>query len=87
MLFSLLDKSEGGRVSSEFDEASQKLQDYSECLGIEVNERINILDMLKECDDYHSHCLIEVQKTSSVSENSFGERKGKRPMNPFANSE
>ena len=67
-IFFLTDKSEGGRVSSEFDEASQKLQDYSECLGIEVNERINILDMLKECQDYQSHCLVEVQKTSSVSE-------------------
>lgn len=61
------DKAEGGRVSSEFDEASQRLQDYSECLGIEVNERINILDMLKDCQDYHSHCLSEVQKTASVS--------------------
>ena len=61
------DKSEGGRVSSEFDEASQKLQDYSECLGIEVNERINILDMLKDCYDYHSHGFVEVQKTCSVS--------------------
>lgn len=61
------DKAEGGRVSSEFDEASQKLQDYSECLGIEVNERINILDMLKDCQDYLNHCLTQVQKTSSVS--------------------
>ena len=54
-------------MSSEFDEASQKLQDYSECLGIEVNERINILDMLKDCQDYHTHCFTEVQKTASVS--------------------
>ena len=61
------DKSEGGRVSAEFDEACQRLQDFSECLGIEVNERINILDMLKDCDGYHTQCLVEVQKTSTVS--------------------
>ena len=61
------DKSEGGRVSAEFDEASQKLQDYSECLGIEVNERINVLDILKDCEDYQTQCLVEGQKTSSVS--------------------
>ena len=54
-------------MSSEFDEASQKLQDYSECLGIEVNERINILDMLKDCEEYQTQCHAEVQKTSSVS--------------------
>ena len=54
-------------MSAEFDETSQKLQDYSECLGIEVNERINILDMMKDCEDYQTQCLLEVQKTSSVS--------------------
>lgn len=54
-------------MSAEFDEASQKLQDYSECLGIEVNERINVLDMMKDCEDYQTQCLLDVQKTSSVS--------------------
>ncbi len=55
-------------MSGEFDEASQKLQDYSECLGIEVNERINVLDMLKDCEEYQTQCLVEVQKTSTVSQ-------------------
>ena len=45
------------------------MQDYNECVGIEVNERINVLDMLKECDEYQTQCLVEVQKTSSVSKN------------------
>ena len=54
-------------MSSEFDEASQKLQDFSECLGIEVNERINILDMLNDCEKYQSNCLDEMRKTCSVS--------------------
>lgn len=67
----LTDKSAGGRVSSEFNEASQKLQDYCECLGIEVNERINILDMLKECKVFTAYRLTELQKTAAVSFNGY----------------
>ena len=60
------DKSAGGRVSQEFEDASQKLQDYCECLGVEVNERINILDMLKECKKHCSWQLAEVERTLAV---------------------
>lgn len=62
------DKSAGGRVSQQFEEASQRLQDYCECLGIEVNERINILDMLKECTIFTAYRLAELQRTSTVSD-------------------
>lgn len=61
------DKSAGGRVSAEFEDASQKLQDYCECLGIEVNERINILDMLKECKTFTAYRLAELHRTFTVS--------------------
>ena len=61
-----LDKSAGGKFSNEFEEASQKLQDYCECLGIEVNERINILDMLRECQRYLTLRLAEFQHTTKV---------------------
>ncbi len=60
------DKSEGGRFSGEFEEASHKLQDYCECLGIEVNERINMVDMLTECKAYMSRQLAELQETAKV---------------------
>ena len=45
--------------------------------------------MLKECEDYHSHCLVEVQKTSSVSDEdeSLGRKEGEGLMTLFANSE
>ena len=61
-----LDKSAGGKFSNEFEEASQKLQDYCECLGIEVNERINILEMLRECQKYLTLRLAEFQHTAKV---------------------
>jgi len=62
-----LDKSDGDRVSREFNIASQKLQDYCECLGVEVNERINILDMLKDTKAYTAHKLTEYKSTVLVS--------------------
>ncbi len=60
------DKSAGGRVSQEFEEACQRLQDYCECLGIEVNERINIVDMLKECKVFTTYRLAELDRTVLV---------------------
>lgn len=57
-------------MSQQFEEASQKLQDYCECLGIEVNERINILDMLKECKVFTTYRLAELQRTATVREKS-----------------
>ena len=66
-----LDKSAGGKFSNEFEEASQKLQDYCECLGIEVNERINILEMLRECQDYLNLRLSDFQNTTKVGMDLF----------------
>lgn len=62
------DKSAGGRVSQEFEEACQRLQDYCECLGIEVNERINIVDMLKECKVFTTYRLAELERTVKVKQ-------------------
>ncbi len=53
-------------MSQEFEDASQKLQDYCECLGIEVNERINILDMLKECKTSYTYHYTETKHAASV---------------------
>ena len=50
----------------EFDEASQKLQDYCECLGIEVNERINLLNMLKGCRAHYTQLLAETLQAAKV---------------------
>lgn len=54
-------------MSQQFEEASQRLQDYCECLGIEVNERINILDMLKECKTFTTYRLADLERTAAVS--------------------
>ena len=62
------DKSDGGKFSAEFEEASQKLQDYCECLGVEVNERINIVSMLQEAKSHLSSQLAEFQRTAKVSQ-------------------
>ncbi|XP_065912784.1 regulation of nuclear pre-mRNA domain-containing protein 2-like isoform X2 [Dysidea avara] len=48
-LSQLKDKSSGGRFSEEFEEASQKLQEYCGLLSIEVDERTSILAMILEC--------------------------------------
>lgn len=63
---SVIDKSAGGRVSQHFEEAAQKLQEYTECLVIEVNERINILDMLKECKIFTTYRMAELQRIIAV---------------------
>ena len=42
------------------------MQDYCECLGVEVNERINILDMLKECKIFTAYRQAELQRISTV---------------------
>lgn len=60
------DKSEGGRVSLDFNDAYHKLQDYCECLGIEVNERINILDMLRNTKEFTTYKLNEFKRTVQV---------------------
>lgn len=62
------DKADGGRVSTEIDDASQKLQDLCECLGVEVNERINVLDMLKHTKAFSSHKFNEFKRTVQVCE-------------------
>ena len=61
------DKSDGGRVSMEISDATTKLQDYCECLGVEVNERINILDMLRDTKAFSTHKLNEFKRTMQVS--------------------
>lgn len=60
------DKSDGGKFSAEFEETSLKLQDYCECLGIEVNERVDLVAMLVECKAYMAQQLDELQKTTKV---------------------
>ena len=62
-----VDKSAGGQVSLEFEEACQKLQDYCDCLGVEVNERINILNMMKESKTAFAYQHSELIETFSVS--------------------
>ena len=60
------DKSAGGRFLEEFEETSLRLQDFCTCLGVEVNERSNIMTMLKECKVYHASKLAELQATAQV---------------------
>ena len=61
------DRSAGGRFQIEFDETSRKLQDFVECLGIEVTERKNVTDMLNDGKSYFSEKLIELQSLYNVS--------------------
>ena len=61
LVFTLLDKSSGGKFKSEFEDSSHKLQDFNECLGIEVNERKNLLEMLRQCRSYHTDKFVELQ--------------------------
>lgn len=60
------DKSAGGRFSEEFEEASQKLQEYCGLLNIEVNERTAILEMIIECTDEQKQIYSKVQTVYEV---------------------
>lgn len=63
------DRSAGGKFQIEFDETSRKLQDYTECLSIEVTERKNLVDMLNGGNSYFNEKLTEVQSLFKVSSN------------------
>lgn len=68
MIYSLcLDKSAGGQFLSQFDESTHKLQEVVECVGIEVNERKNILDMLQDCSAYQLQNKENLQNLLKVS--------------------
>lgn len=68
----LTDKSAGGKFKKEFEDASQRLQEYFECVGIEVTERENLLNMLGDCKKYHQERLTELEgllKVVNISTN------------------
>ena len=61
------DKSAGDHFLSQFDESMHKLQEIVECVGIEVNERRNILDMLQECRIYQLQNKDSLQAVLTVT--------------------
>ena len=63
---SLLDKSEGNEFSGQFDKAWGTLKDYSDCLGIEVSERVNLSNMLASCLTHQAQQLARVQQDVKV---------------------
>jgi regulator of Ty1 transposition protein 103 len=62
----LKDKSEGHEFSRNFDKAGATLKDYSDCLGIEVNERVNLSNMLASCLVKQARQLEKVHKDLKV---------------------
>ena len=62
----LLDKSEGEEFSGKFDKAWNTLKEYSDCLGIEVSERVNISNMLAACLAQQAQELARVQQDMKV---------------------
>ena len=63
-----LDKSEGKEFSGQFDEAWGTLKDYSDCLGIEVSERVNLSTMLASCLAHQARELARVQEDVKVGQ-------------------
>ena len=61
-----LDKSAGDEFKAEFEEASQKLQEFSECLNIEASERRNIVEMLHLCKTYQEEKMTELNSLLKV---------------------
>lgn len=66
MCFGFTDKSAGGRFSEEFEEASQKLQEYCGLLNIEADERTAILEMVIECMEEQKQFYAKVQTVYEV---------------------
>ena len=60
------DKSEGQEFSMKFDKAWATLKDYSDCLGIEVSERVNLSNMLASCLVQQARQLEKVHKDLKV---------------------
>jgi len=60
------DKSAGGKFSEEFEEASQKLQEYCGLLHTEVDERTTILEMVIECMEEQKQFYTKVQTVYEV---------------------
>jgi len=60
------DKSSGGRFSEEFEEASQKIQEYCGLLNIEVDERTSILEMILECTEEQKQFYSKVETVYEV---------------------
>ncbi|CAI8057318.1 hypothetical protein GBAR_LOCUS31241, partial [Geodia barretti] len=58
----LKDKSEGQEFSTKFDKAWATLKDHSDCLGIEVSERVNLSNMLASCLVQQARQLEKVHK-------------------------
>lgn len=63
-----LDKSEGNEFSVRFDKAWATLKDYSDCLGIEVSERVNLSTMLTTCLAQQARDLAKVQEDVKVQD-------------------
>ena len=63
----IVDKSAGGKFQSEFEDASMRLQDYCESIGIEVSERKGLVGMLEQCNNYHLAKTKELRGLLSVS--------------------
>lgn len=61
-----IDKSSGGKFEAEFEDASKKLFDYHECLGIEVEERKNLMSMLEQCKRYQEEKNKELKSLRKV---------------------
>ena len=68
-LVSSPDKSAGGKFENDFEDASNKLQDYQECIGIEVQERNNLLAMLQQCQTHHEKKSKELKDLLKVRTN------------------
>lgn len=63
-----IDKSSGGKFEADFEDASKKLMEYHECMGIEVDERKNLVSMLKQCNSYQAAKSKELKKLLEVGE-------------------
>ncbi len=68
-LVSSPDKSAGGKFETDFEDASDKLQDYQESVGIEVQERNNLLTMLHQCKTHHEKKTRELKDLLKVRTN------------------
>lgn len=64
-----LDKSAGDKFKAEFEDASQKLQEFSQCLNIEASERRNIVEMLHLCKSYQEEKMTELNSLLKVGKN------------------
>ncbi|XP_003389152.1 PREDICTED: regulation of nuclear pre-mRNA domain-containing protein 2-like [Amphimedon queenslandica] len=61
-LSQLKDKSAGAQFKQDFNNASVKLQEFTECTAIEVTERKNVIDLIKDCKTYHKQHKRELER-------------------------